>query len=281
MQARMAGLDVSFEGEGVFDAFRPFAVDDALPPALVVRSEPVERVDPPAPEYTIQVYGFGPGDDAALLAWNLYEGTALLRVDAPGFDARPVRAAVATGGDPKRHSVLNMVNVAFSPVLARSGGMALHASVVELDGRSVIFAGSSGVGKSTHADLWARALGARILNGDKTLLRRVDGAWTAFGSPWSGSSGYVVNASAPLSGVVLLRQGGHNEARRLDAREALRLLATHVYYPQWDETGTALTLDALAALVREVPFLELTCLPNEGAALLAHRALGEVGAPWS
>ena len=100
--------------------------------------------------------------------------------------------------------------------------MILHASFVSTRYGGLLFSGVSGIGKSTQADLWQRYEGAELLNGDRTVLRRMDGVWTAFGSPYAGSSNCFVNESRPVRAIVLLSQGSACSLRRLSPAAAFR-----------------------------------------------------------
>ncbi len=79
-------------------------------------------------------------------------------------------------------------HIALEALLLQRDAMILHASFVSTRYGGLLFSGVSGIGKSTQADLWQRYEGAELLNGDRTVLRRMDGVWTAFGSPYAGSS---------------------------------------------------------------------------------------------
>ena len=45
--------------------------------------------------------------------------------------------------------------------LIKHGGIYLHSSAIELDGKAYLFSGPSGVGKSTHTRLWREVFGGR------------------------------------------------------------------------------------------------------------------------
>ena len=104
-------------------------------------------------------------------------------------------------------------------LLTRLNVFSLHSSLVRrAEGDAILFTAPSGTGKSTQAGLWERFAGAETLNGDRSMLRRVDGVWTAFGSPFAGTSGIYRNESAPVRALIVLRQAPENTIRRLSVR---------------------------------------------------------------
>lgn len=141
--------------------------------------------------------------------------------------------------------------------------MILHASFVSTRYGGLLFSGVSGIGKSTQADLWQRYEGAELLNGDRTVLRRIDGVWTAFGSPYAGSSNCFVNESRPVRAIVLLSQGSACSLRRLSPAAAFRGLYAGMTVNLWDDRYVARVCDLLAAL--DVPVYALTCTPDRAA----------------
>lgn len=158
-------------------------------------------------------------------------------------------------------------------MVARNNGLLLRASLVEHEGRAVAFTASSGTGKSTQADLWHDHLGAEIMNGDRAFIRRFEGEWRAYGSPWSGSSPYVRNVKAPLASIVVLKQAPENRIRRLNAVEVMAYLYNNVRYPFWDEEATAASLETLDTLIGEIPIFLLECRPDEEAVRITRDAV--------
>ena len=102
-----------------------------------------------------------------------------------------------------------------------------------------------------------------LLNGDRTVLRRIDGVWTAFGSPYAGSSNCFVNESRPVRAIVLLSQGSACSLRRLSPAAAFRGLYAGMTVNLWDDRYVARVCDLLAAL--DVPVYALTCTPDRAA----------------
>lgn len=209
--------------------------------------------------------------DSGLLVWThsskISEKSSYLRLDSSGgvhFYIPPTAQS---------SSILNLLMVAFLPVVARNNGLLFHASLVEYEGRAVAFTASSGTGKSTQADLWHEHLGAEIMNGDRAFVRRFDDEWRAYGSPWAGSSPYIKNVKAPLAGIVVLKQAPENRIRRLNAAEVMAYLYNNVRYPFWDEEATAASLETLDALIREIPIFLLECRPDEEAVRITRDAI--------
>ena len=148
----------------------------------------------------------------------------------------------------------------------------MHASLIRVRGRGILFTGPSGMGKSTQAGLWQRYRGAELLNGDKAVLH-MDREIRAWGSPYAGTSGIYRNEMAPAVGIVSLRQGKRNEIRRLRGREALLELlprmATAPWAGQWHGRGIDLALE----LVERIPVFRLSCLPDREAVELTEETL--------
>ena len=79
---------------------------------------------------------------------------------------------------------LILLSSRFSNQLLRHNGLVLHASAIAHQGRAVLFSAPSGVGKSTHTQLWQKQFGAEqavILNNDKPALRLLDQQWWVYG----------------------------------------------------------------------------------------------------
>ena len=55
--------------------------------------------------------------------------------------------------------------------LSVQGCYILHCTFLDYRGQAILFSGPSGIGKSTHANLWCRHIpGTQVLNGDRALL---------------------------------------------------------------------------------------------------------------
>ena len=158
-------------------------------------------------------------------------------------------------------------------LLLRDGGLILHAACVDTPYGGLLFAGESGVGKSTQAALWQRYAGAELINGDRPILRKENGAWLAYGSPYAGSSGCHVNRSCPVRAVILLKQAPVNQLVRLSPAQALRSEYALMTVPDWDDAAAVRASELAGELAQEIPAWELCCTPDARAVTLLREAL--------
>ena len=93
--------------------------------------------------------------------------------------------------------------------------MVLHCSVLKVKSGVILFSGPSGIGKSTQAGLWTKYRKARVINGDRTLLKKENGRWMSLGWPICGSSEICYNEAYPVKAVIFLGQAEENDGRRL------------------------------------------------------------------
>ena len=158
----------------------------------------------------------------------------------------------------------------------------LHAAVVELHGSGYAFLGESGAGKSTHMALWVKHLGARIVNGDKPLIRMVKQEddsipqFIAYGTPWAGKEGLQRNTSTPLSAIVFIEQAERNEIVRLDPADCVKRIFHQMLLPK-NAADASCLLALTDQFVRDIPAYRLSCgISREAAKLCCSTILGDI-----
>ena len=161
--------------------------------------------------------------------------------------------------------------------LPRFDAMVFHASVVACDGEAYAFAAHSGTGKSTHTALWMQVFGEReqIVNGDKPVLRLVDGCWRAYGTPWRGKEKLGGNCSAPLKAICFLERGEVNRIAPLDSEQMIARLFGQVILPK-DPEVAELFLTLLDSLVTNTPTYLLHCNMSPEAATVSHYGMCDI-----
>lgn len=166
-------------------------------------------------------------------------------------------------------------HIAMEEQLLHHGRWIIHASCVKTPLGAILFVGPSGIGKTTQAELWEKYRGAKVLNGDRTILYQKSGEWYAAGSPYAGSSKRYVNESAPVCGVVLLEQGTENQVRLLSPGKAFQGLYPHLTVNDWNPWYVETIVDQLELFTRERPVFRFSCTPDETAVETLWRKLTE------
>lgn len=162
----------------------------------------------------------------------------------------------------------------FEEIMAEHNCAVLHASMIEKNGKIILFTAPCGTGKSTQASLWEKYAGAVIVNGDKALVKNDNGNIIAGGLPFSGSSDICKNISAPLAAVVCLGQAKENIIRKMSKSEAFVALMQGHYRSAMREKASQLATDVIEKLCRSVAVYRLDCLPNESAVKCLEKELG-------
>ncbi len=151
-------------------------------------------------------------------------------------------------------------------LLGTCGGVLLHGAAVVRDGAARVFAGCSGVGKSTLSGL-CEAEGWAILNDDRVMLYPdpAGSGWRVAGTPWHGSGRFARNETLPLQGVFLLAQAKENRIEMMpqaETRLALLPVASIGWFlDEWAQAG----LDAVDRLARQVPVRRFSFTPTRAA----------------
>ena len=163
--------------------------------------------------------------------------------------------------------------IGMETLLLQHQGLLLHASLINYKGKAIAFAGPSGVGKSTQANIWHTLLGADIINGDRAALRKEHDHWFAYGCPYAGTSGIYKNDCGPLAAIILLGQAEENHLCRLTEGEAFRYLYPEFSVHHWQKAFVAKATDLCLQLLAETPIYSLQCRPEQSAALLVKKGL--------
>ena len=164
--------------------------------------------------------------------------------------------------------------LALEHLFYRFGGLFLHSAHVSAGGRALLFSAPSGTGKSTQAGLWEKHAGSEVINGDRTLLRKRDGVWHAYGCPMCGTSGIHKQGCEPIHAIVMLSQGTENTVKRLTPGEAFQRIYPEITVPRWNRELVLLAMELLDDVMARVPIYALSCTPDERAVTALRGAIG-------
>ena len=160
--------------------------------------------------------------------------------------------------------------------ISERDGCLLHGVLMEMKGRGILICAHSGVGKSTHAGMWQRAFGeeqCQIINGDKPIVRKIEGKLYGYGTPWCGKEGIRQNRAVELTDILMIRRGAENKATTLVPKDALRRLMDQIYVPDHSVLARLNTLDMAEHILKNVRFYDLECTPTPEAAQVAFQAI--------
>lgn len=144
-------------------------------------------------------------------------------------------------------------------------GLVLHCAYLRHLGEAILFSAPSETGKSTQAGLWEQYRGGETINGDRALLQKLDGRWTARGWPVCGSSGICRNEDTPIRAIVMLSQAPENRVERLHPAQAFALLYGQITVNRWNRAATARAVGLIEDLIGTVPVFHLGCTISEKA----------------
>lgn len=157
--------------------------------------------------------------------------------------------------------------------MIRRDSMILHCAYIKYCGTAILFSAPSETGKSTQAGLWEKYRGSETVNGDRALLRKIDGRWTACGWPVCGTSEICHPEDIPIHAVAMLRQGKENYVERLSPVQAFTQLYSQITVNQWNREFVQRTVELIEDFVEHLPVWQLTCDISENAVQCLEAAL--------
>lgn len=157
--------------------------------------------------------------------------------------------------------------------LSTRSGLMLHSSLVDFNGKGIMFVGPSGIGKTTQAELWMKYRDAVIINGDMALIREEENGFTGYGCPWHGSSPYCENRQVPLCGIIVLEQAPENTIERLSGITLIERMMRNIFLPHWYPEGVESAMETVDHLLSQVPVYLMKCRPDEDAVKMVEGVL--------
>lgn len=266
-------IEVSAADEIMFNddrALADFRVEDITEDTQMHRYsfEMVENLDPPAGVEVAAFPGYRVYEDgkeqiryigSVQESWN----NAYIRAVHNGNEHRIQLKTSEFNDVIGVKTVLNAM--AAEHLVLEKQGVILHASFIEHEGKAILFTAPSETGKSTQADLWVKHRGAEIINGDRAVIRLIDGKPYACGIPFAGSSQYCRNATLPLEAIVYLGQAPETTITKMNFVQGFRKVWEGCTVNTWDSDDLNKAIDIVQQITMQVPVFHLMCTPDESA----------------
>ena len=136
----------------------------------------------------------------------------------------------------------------------------IHASGLVQHEEGRIFAGFSGVGKSTMAGIWERN-GAQVINDDRLILKKEkDGAWFMHNTPMYYRA---LPKSGPVNAIYLPFHSPQNSFQKLSGAMAMANLLAFTIHHGYDPQHVLHHSHIAELLLQDVPLAKLGVVPTD------------------
>lgn len=159
-------------------------------------------------------------------------------------------------------------------VVENANGLIFHCSSIMVDDGAYVFTAPSGTGKSTHARLWRELLGdkAVMINDDKPIIRKIDGEFYVYGTPWMGKHNLGANVRAKLKAICKIRQEKENKIEEISQAEMLIMILNQTLRPNKAD-GMDKLLGLIEKMLSKTKLYSLGCNVSLEAAELSYNAM--------
>lgn len=164
--------------------------------------------------------------------------------------------------------------VLFVNIVTHGLGLMLHACGIVQNGKGYIFAGPSDAGKTTLSSLWAQASEATILGDECLILRKKEGRFWVYGTPWIGEAGLFSPLGAPVEGVFFIRHSQQNSLDPITLNRAAEQLLSQSILTPYDPIAVQSGLDLCLEFISRVPAYDFGFVPDESAVRMIQRVTG-------
>ncbi len=162
-------------------------------------------------------------------------------------------------------------------ILPLFDGFVLHSACFDVDGLGFAFLAPSGTGKTTHLNRWKSHLGERltIVNGDKPIVRFIDGKPIAYGTPWCGKERLGSNTKTPLKHLCFIKRSDINFVKEVSRQQAVELILNQIYMPRISPQTVAKTMELADRLLSNVRLWEIHCNQDQNAGEIIYKSIFE------
>jgi hypothetical protein len=134
----------------------------------------------------------------------------------------------------------------------------VHASGVNYGGQGYLFAGTSGRGKSTMAEIWSN-VGAKIIHDDRLIIRCIEGVYRMFNTPVGKDD---EPTDSPVNRLYIINHGEENKVINLRPAPAVTNLMANCIQHNYSPDMIAKFLGAVSLLCSRLPVSTLSFKPD-------------------
>jgi len=146
--------------------------------------------------------------------------------------------------------------------LAGQQSLIVHACGIDRKGNGILFVGESGAGKSTLTKIWNKAAGDKILSDDRIIIRKENGHYWMYGTPWHGDAKFASPAKVKLEKIFFIKHGQTNFVTAVRGTFPVLQFLKASFPPYWDKKCMKFAMAFFNELVAAVPCRELSFVPD-------------------
>ncbi len=149
-------------------------------------------------------------------------------------------------------------------VLVHRDRIIVHSCGWSYQGKSLLFPGVSGAGKTTLCNQLMAAGRGNILSDDRVILHEGAAGFQACGTPWPGDAKQARNESAPLAALCFIEKASEHRLTPIRPAEAFRRFVETASVPWFSPAMRDRSLPLVERLVLTVPAYRLDFRPEPG-----------------
>jgi hypothetical protein len=216
------------------------------------------------PAFKKELFQFGTVAGRSIFRFQIHESPPYLEAE-PDEEFRSVDVWLGKDINKRVPPLLQSVDrILCAGLLAMRSGFIVHSCGWACNGKSIVFPGISGAGKTTLCrQLMASGHGA-VLSDDRVILREGSEGFHAWGTPWPGDAKQARNESAPLAALCFIEKSPEHYLQPIQPAEALRRLLQTAAVPWFSPGLRDRVLPVLDRLVSTLPAFRLGFRPEPG-----------------
>ncbi len=172
-----------------------------------------------------------------------------------------------------RYDFFHALRLVFLYLAQKHGMAALHSASILYKDKLWLFSGHSGMGKSTHTNLWKEHFNTPVINGDLNLLAIENGIPVVHGIPWCGTSGIYDTRTYPLGGIILVNRGTTDYTEEITTDQKQLLVSQRLISPSWTKELWENNFKVVESVTDNILVCKLFCTKDKSAAVVMRKTI--------
>ena len=147
----------------------------------------------------------------------------------------------------------------------------LHGVSFEYKNNAYLLCAKSGTGKTTHANLLKDYLKDEFkwINGDKPIIRFINGVPYAYGTPWCGKEFYHNNIKAKCKALGFINRSETNYVKEVTKNEAFKFLSHQILLND-EEEALSKQMELFDKFIKYIDIYNIYCNMDPEAAKVTY-----------